>query len=222
MSSPDIIRLADIDVKHITFSEVKNLDKGKMVYINYKSKPLYYVTPTLYSPFGLSSWEDASVEDKNKKYSIQLSIGNNPEEQILINKIKEIEDHVIEAALANSWAWLKKKPESTSKNVISELFSSSISYPKNSDGEITDKYPPTVKYQIAADCEAYLSKDNPIEISKETIPKSSKICVINRCFAIWFVGCKFGIVNKALQLKVCLPSTVGKPKFIEDPDDEDV
>lgn len=214
MSGPSIMSIANIDPSKITFSDVKNLDKGgKMVYMNHNKSPLYFVTPSMDLPFGVSSWEDG-------KFTLQLSVKTEADQQVL-NKIKAIENHVIEAAFENSMGWLKKK--FTSSAIVGELFSSSIQYPKNKEtGEITDRYPPTIKFAIAKDCEAYLaSTKEKIQVSKETITKGAHVAVIARMSAIWFVGNKFGIVCKAEQLKVSLPTTVKEYGFVVDEDDED-
>lgn len=208
------MNIANIDPSKITFSDVKSLDKGgKMVYINHNKAPLYFVTPSMESPFGVSSWEDG-------KYSLQLSIKSEADESFL-NKLKEIESYVIEAAFENSMSWLKKK--FTSSTIVGELFSSSIQYTKDKDtGEITNRYPPKVKFQIAKDCEAYLaSTKEKIAVSKETITKGANVAVIARMSAIWFVGNKFGIVCKAEQIKVAYPPSSKEYGFVDDEDDVD-
>ncbi len=214
MSGPTIFNLADIVVSKITFSEPKVLDNGgKMVYLNYDKKPLFFSTPNMTLPFGLSCWEGT-------KYSLQLSAGSDPEQQKILAKIKEIEAYVIESAYDKSMLWLKKK--FSSSKIVGELFSSSVNYPKDKDtGEVSDKYPPTIKFQIAPDCEAYHSKSAQIQINAETLPKGSQVMVIARMSALWFVGNKFGISCKAQQLKVSPPKVVGKPSFVFDEDDRD-
>jgi redox-sensitive bicupin YhaK (pirin superfamily) len=149
---------------------------------------------------------------------VQLSVKSEAD-QNLLNKLKEIESHVIEAAFENSMSWLKKK--FTSSTIVGELFSSSIQYPKDKDtGEITNRYPPTIKFQIAKDCEAYLaSTKEKITVSKETITKGAHVAVIARMSAIWFVGNKFGIVCKAEQLKVSQPTSSKEYGFMFDEDD---
>ena len=212
MSGPTIHNLADIKVSNITFSDLKVLDNGgKMVYINYDKKPLFFSTPAMHLPFGLSNWE-------NTKFSLQMSAG--PEHQQVIDKLKEIEAYVINTAFDKSMLWFKKK--FSSPNIVEELFSSCVNYPKDKvTGEINDKYSPTVKLQIAADCEAYLSKNEQVAITAETIPKGSKVMVIARMSAIWFVDKKFGISSKAQQIKVTPPKAIGKPSFVFDEDDKE-
>ena len=210
------ITLSEIDTKQITFGIPKPVGDhgGKMIYVNHAKKPLVFATPALTAPFGLNDWD-------NTKFSIDLSANPNDE---LIRKIKEIEGIIIDEAFNNSAGWLKKKY--ANREVVAELFSSCIKYPKDKlTGEVSDKYNPTVKFQLPFkngqfECEAYDANRELIEISKETVVKGSKINVIAQVSAIWVSAGKFGCTFKVHQLKISPPRRIAGFCFINDEDEE--
>jgi hypothetical protein len=212
----------NIDASSITFNPPRALDNGsRVIYMKHgktTKNTLVFVTPQLNAPFGLTDWDMT-------KFSIDLSVGNNPDAQILVDKIKEVESNIIDFAYENSMSWFKKKY--TSREVVAELFTSAIKYPKDRDtGEISSKYPPTIKFTLPFragkfECEAYNCSKEPIEISKENLPKGSKINVIAQAAMIWIAGNKFGMTFKAMQVKVAPPKRITGFAFLEDSDEED-
>jgi hypothetical protein len=213
------LNISEIDVSQITFGDPKPIGEhgGKMIYLNHAKKPLVFVTPALMAPFGLNDWD-------NTKFSIDLSVGNQGEQGDLLKKIKDIENLVIDEAFANSSAWLKKKY--ASREVVAELLTSVVKYPKDKlTGEVTDKYNPTIKFHLpykngAFDCEAYNAQRELMDISKDSIPKGSKINVIAQLSVIWVAGGKFGCTIKIHQLKVAPPHRIAGYCFIQDEDEE--
>jgi hypothetical protein len=219
MSNAMICEPCNIDVGSITFNQPKALDNGSRM-INMKlpnNTTLVFVTPQLNAPFGLTDWD-------NIKFSVDLSVGTGHDAMVLVEKIKEIESKIIDFAYENSMSWFKKKY--TNREVVAELFTSAIKYPKDRDtGEISTKFPPTIKFTLPFragkfDCEAYNCSREPVEISKETIPKGSKINVIAQATTIWIAGNKFGVSLKAMQLKVALPKRITGFAFVDDSDEE--
>lgn len=214
-SAAAVMTPADIDVSLITFGDIKTLDSGmKTVYLNYHNRaPIVFVTSALTSPFGLTCWEGS-------KYSIDLSVNTDPESTALFNKLKEIEERVLDEASSKSAQWFKK---TQSVAILKELFSSPVKFPKD------EKYKPTVKFTVpykAAsglfDCDAYNNKKEKIDIAKETITAGSKINVIGQICSLWIArdGRGFGLTMKAHQMKVSPPNRVVGYAFIEDSDDE--
>lgn len=205
-----MLSFADIDVSKISFSEIMQLKNGgKMVYINYNKEPLYFITPTMNSPFGISNYEGSG------KLSIQLSLTEDPEHQAVLTKIREIEQVVINKAFESSAAWFKKSFDK--REIVSEFFSSAVY--QGQDG----KYAPTLKFQITNDTEAFLNKKEQIQVNEQTIVRRSNVAVIGRIASVYVIGSnKFGITYKAEQLKVALPKTVTKPMFVFDEEDVDV
>ena len=203
-----LVDLATLDLSKITFSDVKQYGSGggKNIYINYNKQPLYIKTPTLNLPFGLSCWEGT-------KYSLRGSLGSEEGDDVFVEKIRAIENLIIETAVKNSNAWFKKKD--LTSEMLTANFTSCISP--------SDKYQPLVKFQITKDTEAFLSKSEPIPtINSDTIPKKSKVAVIAHLASIYIIGnTTFGISAKAVHIKVTPPKVIGKPMFVVDSDVED-
>lgn len=216
--SNNYVTPSDIDTSAITFSAPKSLDNGgKFVYLSHHKKMLVFVTPTMNAPFGMNDWEQT-------KFSIDLTVDESEDNELLLSKIREIETKVIDEAFANSMTWFKKKI--TNRDVIEELFTSSIKYSKDKEtGEISTKYRPTIKFQLpfkngTFDCEAYNAKKEAFEINKDTLAKGSKVNIIASC-SIWISGPKFGCTLKAMQLKVNPPRKIAGFAFVQDSDDEE-
>jgi len=214
-TGPTVLDFESLDVSKITFSDVKVMEpnKNKMVYLNYNNKPLFITTKTMRLPFGLSSYPKDSDD-----YSIQPSVDE--ENGATLEKINEIEEHIVNHAFGKSMEWFTKKFASA-KILADANFQSVISYSKDKDGEVNNAYPPTLKFKIAKDCDAFYGKDQPCKINPETIVKNCKVKTIVRLATIWIVGSRFGVSWKAQQIHVTLPKASTKPTFVFDEDDDD-
>ena len=211
--------VSDINTNSLSFGAVKSLDNGgKILYMNHNNKPLVFAINQMHVPFGLSVWDNANA-GANVKYNINLSF---PEgDDTLLDKIKGVEDRIIDEAFANSKAWFKKSY--TSRAVVAELFTSCIKYPKE-NGEISQKYRPTIQLTLpfkngAFECQAYSADRTAFEISKETITKGSKMEAIVQFSCIWMAGTKFGCTMKVLQMKVTPSRGTLVYAFVDDEDD---
>lgn len=208
------------------FSQLFTQDNGsKSIYINYKQQPLFIQTPKMVTPFGLSKYsqnpndKDAS---KNDKYSLQLSLkGNTQSSKNFMKFLSDLQSTVLNEGVKCCKEWFKK---TYSMDVLQELFTNLIVYPKNKEGDIIDTYPPTFKLNIPVvdgviQCECFDEKGDPVTLS--TIPKSSEVSAIIRVQGIWFAGSKFGVSIKAVQLRVQKPSRITGYSFNDDNEDED-
>lgn len=196
--APPVFLFNDINVSAITFSDPRVLDNaGKSIYVNYNKKPLFVQTHTGRAPFGLTDWD-------NEKFSINLTLSNKD----VLDKLQELDSHIIDYAYANSQSWFKQK--FASRDVLAELYSSPIHWSKDKvTGEINTQYDPTLKINVPYrdkefQCIGYVkSKDGevkPLEISKDNIYKGANIQVIMQCTGIWIAGKKFGCTFKVAQL----------------------
>ena len=139
-----ITKAADFDnskISKVTFSDVKKLGKGKMVYVNYNSGKIILQTPKMNVPFGLSRWRDPSATD-NSGDSFRLPLSFYGEESS--NDIKKFKenmeqfDNIIKQKIQqNSSEWLGKK------NVSMEAIESAFYAPnvKISEGKDGKEYP---------------------------------------------------------------------------------
>lgn len=211
----NICSFSDVDTSKIKFSAPKgNADNmGRTVYFYHDSKPLYIQTCMSKAPFGLKEWD-------NNKYTLNLSLANTD----LLNKIKEMEEFFIDSAVKNSTLWFGNKGHK-SREVVSELFSSSISWSKNASSD----YPPTLKINVPYrdgkfNCEGYKKVDNeitPAEVSKEELFGGVQVQLILQCNGIWISGAKFGCTFRLAQFMKGddLPRKIKGYSFIEDVDD---
>ena len=108
-----ILKPNEIDISRMRYSEAKqNAAGGRTVYINYagddgRDGKMYIQTPTMYLPWGLSSWE-------NKKFNVDISFNEAPDkltgiEKVFSDKLNSIHDKIVKDALERSADWLKKK-----------------------------------------------------------------------------------------------------------------
>lgn len=199
----------EFNIESVTFSEPKKFgDAGaKIVYMNTNASKISLYTPKMYLPFGLGKYTEPG---KPPKFSLNASFGNmseNEKTKELYDKIKELDEKVIQKAQECSLLWFKKK--TMSENVARELYSSTIKFSKDKDtGEVNTKYPPTMNikvpyYNDGFECDIFDDKRNEIvESIEETIQKGQEIQAIVECSGIWFAGGKYGISWKLKQLKL--------------------
>lgn len=230
-----ICTVPEIDVSKFKFkindAKGPNAKSGKSIYFYHNGKPLYFQTPVTTTPFGITCWDENQAVPK---FTMNITLGDNS----FLEKIQEIENRIIDEAFNDSQNWFKKKY--ANRDVVAELFSSSIRWSKDKEtGEVCDKYPPTMKLNMsyindAFTCEGYQKvtiKDqpqqiNPLEISRETIYKNASVIAIIQCSGIWVIGNKFGATFRAVQLmRIDNGYNTGPKKitgyaFIDDSDEE--
>jgi len=241
MSSP--IAPKDINVSLFKYSELRTLKSGaKMVYINYGSGKLRIQTPVMFLPYGVSEggFEDKTSKDekkfdkKDKKFDLTLSFKGQDENkkiEIFLNKLKEIEQKIIDDAFENRIPWFKDNMDGN-KGFVSRLFSPIIKIDKDKNtGEIIGKYPPTIRFKLPYDNENdkfnfqsfSMDGDNDVidfaEIALKL--KSGKAQLIVELNSIWFAGGKFGCTWKvnAGKFKCSMNNSFN---FIDDSDTEKI
>jgi hypothetical protein len=234
MSSP--ITPKDINVNNFKYSEVKTLASGaKAVYINYGSSKLRIQTPVMFLPYGVSEGFEAEkkVDKKDKKYNLTLSFkgqDENPKIEVFLNKMKDIENKIINDAFDNREPWFKDDFDGN-KAFVSRLFSPIIKVDKDKNtGKVIGKYPPTINFKIPYDSindkfnfQAFNMDDNELIDFNDIIGKlkSGKGQLIVELNSIWFAGGKFGCTWKlnAGKFKCSVNNSIN---FIEDSDTEKV
>lgn len=220
----------NINIQDISIGDIKVSDNGsKSAYISYKNSQINLQTPKLVAAFTLSKYGQdkdkiAVVSDVAEKYTLQLSLANvesNASIGYFHKFLKDLDDFAINTGVENSKAWFKKAHD---KEVIKEFYSSSITIPKDKTGEPTDKYPPTFRIgvqvqngKVKPDC--YNADGNPIELS--SIEKGTEVTAILQFGSFWFTGNKFGILIRAISLKVnSIPTNFKAFAFKDDEDDD--
>jgi hypothetical protein len=105
-----IQRSSDFSPASVQFSKLrKNKNGGKAVYLNAgDNKKLYIQFPFMRSPYGLSAFTDEGTG--RTSYSLDLSFDpDNEEAMSLHNKLKELDDIIVNTVATNSKEWLGKE-----------------------------------------------------------------------------------------------------------------
>ena len=237
-----MVQLAkNIDVNKLRYSEMKTLTSGaKTVYVNYGSEKLTIQTPVLSLPYGLGEPYEAKdaakngtiVSDKEKKYDLTASfrgIDENPKVKVFHDKLKEVENKIIDDAFSNRLAWFKDDFDGN-KSFVSKLFSPIVRVDKDpATGKPVGKYPPTFKAKLPYDnksnsfaFDSYDMDNNELNFNEiMTKLKGAKAQLIVQLSGIWFAGGKYGCSWKIVSAKFQLHQN-SKITFIVDSDTEDV
>lgn len=197
MANPVVKNINALDIaNNLKFSELRrNAKGGKMVYITSGNTKTFFELPVLRAPFGLSSYTDQKTG--NVSYSLDVSL----DDTTIVNKIREIEDYVVDYVSKNSDELLGK---SYSVAVIKDaLFKSCIRESK--DG----KYAPTLKLKVMHNdgvfsVSAYDASKK--SVSLDTLKKGQRVKTIIDMNQIWIVDNKFGLSLRLKQVMM-MPNT---------------
>lgn len=241
MSAPILPK--SIELTKFKYSEVKTLQSGgKTVYINYGTGKLRIQTPVLTLPYGLGEgYEDKNAKKSEtpvvkppseKKYDLTLSfkeLDQNPKIKIFHDKLKEIEQKIIDDTFTNRLEWLKDDYDGN-KNFVAKLFNPIVKIDKDkTTGKLVGKYPPTFKAKIPYDginqkflFDSYDMENNEIEFeSIMSKLKGGRAQLIIELNGLWFAGGKYGCTWKIISGKFQISRNL-KVEFLEDSDTEKI
>ena len=208
---------------------------AKSVYVYYSGSKINIQTPVMNIPYGVNDnqkfiKDDPKRKDEPPKYDITVSfkgIDENPKVKVFHDKMKELEEKIIDDAFANRLAWFKNN-YGGNKDTVSNMFSHIIKHDKDKEtGEIANKYPPTFKAKIPYnpleskfEFDAYDMDNNDIKFAEYVGNlKGGRAQFIIQLNGIWFsvgmFGCSWKIVSGKFQ-----QSNASKPTFIPDSDDD--
>ena len=206
----------------VQFSKLrKNKNGGKAVYLNAgDNKKLYIQFPFMRSPYGLSAFTDEGTG--RTSYSLDLSFDpDNTEAMELHDKLKELDDIIVDTVAKNSKEWLGKE-----FNVA--VLKEALYKPMVRPGK--EQYPATIKLKILTKPdgefvpEAYSMQRQPVSL--DTIEKGQKCMAIVDLNQIWFIDNKFGVTIRLqqtlLEQSAKLPSFAFKGLDLPEEDDVDV
>jgi hypothetical protein len=215
-----IQRSSDFSPASVQFSKLrKNKNGGKAVYLNAgDNKKLYIQFPFMRSPYGLSAFTDEGTG--RTSYSLDLSFDpDNEEAMALHNKLKELDDIIVNTVAANSKEWLGKE-----FNVA--VLKEALYKPMVRPGK--EQYPSTIKLKILTKPdgtfvpEAYSMQKQPVTL--DTIEKGQKCMAIVDLNQIWFIDNKFGVTIRLQQ--TLLEQSAKLPSFafqgVDLPEEEEV
>ena len=181
---------------NVQFSKLrKNKNGGKAVYLNAgDNKKLYLQFPFMRSPYGMSAFTDESTG--RTSYSLDLSFDpDNEEAMALHEKLKELDDLIVNTVAANSQEWLGKE-----FNV--EVLKQALYKPMVRPGK--EQYPSTIKLKILTKPdgtfvpESYSMQKQPVPL--DSIEKGNKAMAIVDLNQIWFIDNKFGVSVRLSQV----------------------
>jgi hypothetical protein len=179
----------------VQFSKLrKNKNGGKAVYLNAgDNKKIYVQFPFMRSPYGLSAFTDEGTG--RTSYSLDLSFDpDNTEAMELHDKLKELDDIIVNTVATNSKEWLGKE-----FNVA--VLKEALYKPMIRPGK--EQYPSTIKLKILTKPdgefvpEAYSMRKE--RVSLDTVEKGQKCMAIVDLNQIWFIDNKFGVTIRLQQ-----------------------
>ena len=232
----NVLLAKNFNVDKLKYSELKVMKSGaKSVYINYNGNKVNLQTPVLNIPYGINDnmqfiKKDENRKDEERKYDITVSfkgMDENPKIKQFHDKMKELEQKIIDDAFANRLAWFKNN-FSGNKDVISNMFTPIVKHDKDKQtGEYANKYPPTFKAKIPFNSlenkfefDCYDMDNNEINFNDIlTNLKGGKAQFIIQLNGIWFSAGMFGCSWKIVSSKFQQINT-SKLTFVADSDDE--
>jgi hypothetical protein len=179
----------------VQFSKLrKNKNGGKAVYLNAgDNKKLYLQFPFMRSPYGMSAFTDESTG--RTSYSLDLSFDPDNEEAVALHeKLKELDDIIVNTVAANSQEWLGKE-----FNV--EVLKQALYKPMVRPGK--EQYPSTIKLKILTKPDGTFVPES-YSMQKQAVPldsieKGQKAMAIVDLNQIWFIDNKFGVTIRLQQ-----------------------
>ena len=165
--------------------------------------------------WGLSDFVDEKTGESDGKYSISLSFPNdeyaNPATKQALEKLKEFENHVLDAAVKNSEAWWG---EEMSREVAKHTFFPFLKYSRNKETKKIDtSKPPTIRAKVPFydgrwNVEIYNTKSqmefpcDDASTPMDHIPPRSQVACVLQCGGIWIGGKGWGLTWKLFQTVV--------------------
>jgi hypothetical protein len=205
----------------ISFGQVeKNSRGGKFIPLVDKNGTKTRVTvqfPTLHLPFGISAYRE-KPEDRPVSYSADLSFRgyeSNEKIQTLHNKMDALDNHLIDAAYANSVVWFGKQK---SRELLEDT------YRKLTKVDASGKYAPILKTKIATTKDGnpnvLIYDADKTQITIEDVPRGSSVRVIAEIASVWQVGSTaWGVTFRASQIQVMeKPDKLSEFAFVDDGD----
>jgi hypothetical protein len=174
--------------------------------------------------------KDENRKDEERKYDVTVSfkgMDENPKIKQFHDKMKELENKIIDDAFANRLVWFKNN-YSGNKEVVSNMFTPIVKHDKDKlTGEYANKYPPTFKAKIP-----YNSLENKFEFDCYDMDnnetnfndilanlKGGRAQFIIQLSGIWFSAGMFGCSWKIVSAKFQQINT-SKITFVADSDDD--
>lgn len=215
--SPAVLSVSEWDPSNVRFMQPKvNERGGKSINIisNQSNRGLHISLPFM-NTWGISDFVDEKTGESDGKYSMSLSFPNeeyaNAATREALNKLKEFENAVLDAAVKNSEVWWG---EEMSREVAKHTFFPFLKYSRNKDTKKIDTTkPPTIRAKVPFydgrwNVEIYDLKSQMIfprdddSTPMDHIPSRSQVACVLQCGGIWIGGKGWGLTWKLFQCVV--------------------
>lgn len=222
-SSKKVIEFADWNPKANRYMAPKVNDKGgkSIMLISEQSKRSLHLNTPLLMTWGIADFCDEQG-NSDGKYKMSLNFPNpeykTKDSEILLNKMVEFQDQILDDAVQNSELWWGEK---MSKELVKHTFFPFLKYPKDKNTKKTDfTRPPSINVKVPFygdkwDVELYDVRSNQIFPCEDTsltpvdfVPKLSKVACTIQCTGLWIGGKGWGLTWKLIQ-------SIVKPKETE-------
>ena len=217
-SSPVVVSVNEWNPTQVKFMQPKiNERGGKSINIisGQTNRSLHFSTPLLMT-WGISDFVDEKTGESDGKYSMTLNFPNEeyatPQSREFLQKLKDFENQVLDAAVKNSEAWWG---EEMSREVAKHTFFPFLKYSKNKDTKKIDlTKPPSIRAKVpyydgrwAVEIYDPTNKplfpcDNPNITPIDLVPKLSSVACVLQCGGIWIGGKGWGLTWKLIQCVV--------------------
>ena len=202
-----ILKPSEFDIKNLTYGDVIERKNGsKVCYPLYNKKPLYFQTPQMYAPFGISTFNNDG--GKPEDYSMNLSFQGMNERKSLkafYDMLEQIDKANIQEGFKNCSSWLNKK-KVNSTDVVEALYTPIIRE------ATSDKYSSTFKLKLPYYDDMFKTqfydKTGEVMNIKNYLngqTKGSKCKAVIMCAGIWLIGGKFGCTWQCVQMECVMP-----------------
>ena len=176
------------------------------------NKALRIQTPLMMT-WGIGDFFDEKTGESDGRYKLQLNFPNEEyatdQTTSLLEKVKEFEEMLLNAATENSATWFGKK---LTRELVEDRFFSTIKWRKNKETkEVEYDKPPAIQVRVPCyegnwgitlydyDGAKMFPSSDPEVGPLDLVPKYSQIACIIQCGGLWFGGKGWGYTWKLNQ-----------------------
>lgn len=150
-----VIKLTDLDLSKLTFSEVKTDNNGrKMVFVNLNGGKVIVQTPKMYVPNGIKRWRKKdAVDNKDDSFEMEMSFGgedkldkNSQGIHTSHSKMSEFDD-LTKNHIMNHCKELLGKPKVSMELIENAFYTPVVRVAMDKEGNILD-YPSRIRVKL--------------------------------------------------------------------------
>jgi hypothetical protein len=215
--SPVVLSVPEWVPTNTRFMQPKVNERGgkSISIISGQSNRGLHISLPFLNTWGVSDFVDEKTGESDGKYSISLSFPNDeystPAAKQALEKLKEFENHILDAAVKNSEVWWG---EEMSREVAKHTFFPFLKYSRNKDTKKIDtSKPPTIRAKVPFydgrwNVEVYNVKSqmefpcDDASTPMDHIPARSQVACVLQCGGIWIGGKGWGLTWKLFQCVV--------------------